>query len=346
MVKMSCNHSERTISFKAALNEALRQEMRQDPTVILMGEDQAGGASHPHAEHTDVYGGVFGVTAGLIEEFGRERILDTPISESAFIGAGVGAAATGMRPVVELMFASFFGVAADQIFNQGAKLRYMFGGKTQIPMVIRTTGGGGLGAAAQHSDCNYSVFTHFPGLKVVIPSTPYDAKGLLVSAIRDNDLVIFFEHIALYNTTGPVPEESYAIPLGKADIKRQGDDLTIVATGMMVHHALKAAETLAQDNVQAEVVDLRSLSPLDEQTVLESLNKTQRLVVIDEDYPRCSIATDIAALAATKGFDSLDAPVQLVTVPHTPVPFSPVLEQTYLPNPQRIVDAAKAILGR
>jgi pyruvate dehydrogenase E1 component beta subunit len=338
---MMSRNTERKLDFRDAIREALRQEMRRDAAVILIGEDLAGGATHAHAESEDQYGGVFGVTRGLVEEFGRERVLDTPISEAAFVGTGVGAAATGMRPVVELMFASFFGVAADQIFNQGAKLRYMTGGKARIPMVIRTAMGAGFGAAAQHSECNYSAFTHFPGVKTVIPSTPYDAKGLLISAIRDDDLVVFFEHMGLYDLKGPVPEEPYTIPLGQADVKRAGEDVTIVAVGKMVHHALEAAERLFQKGISAEVVDLRSLMPLDEDAVLDSFQKTHRLMVVDEDYPRCSIANDLAALAVTKGFLYLNAPIQLVTPPHTPVPFSPVLEQRYLPNAERIVAAAE-----
>ncbi len=337
----------RTLTFREAINEAIRLEMRRDPRVILMGEDVAGGATIPHIEGKgeEAWGGVLGVTKGLAKEFGRQRILDTPISESAFIGAAVAAAATGLRPIAELMFVDFFGVTMDQIFNQGAKLRYMFGGKAQVPMVIRTMIGAGFRAAGQHSGCHYSVFTHMPGLKTVVPATPYDAKGLLISAIRDPDPVIFFEHKLLYDTTGEVPEGDYAIPLGVADVKRQGKQVTLVTMGRMVHFALEAAEKLAQDGVDVEVIDLRTLSPLDEKTVLESVRKTHRLVVVDEDNPRCSMATDIVALVSERAFDYLDAPPRMVTAPHTPVPFSPPLEDYYVPSVDRIVATVKSLVA-
>jgi pyruvate dehydrogenase E1 component beta subunit len=333
----------RTLTYREAINEAIRLEMRRDPTVVLMGEDVAGGAGIGHIEAQGAWGGPLGVTKSLVSEFGRSRILDTPISETAFIGAAVGAAATGLRPIAELMFVDFFGVCMDQIFNQGAKLRYMFGGKAKVPMVIRTMIGAGFGAAGQHSGCHYSVFTHMPGLKTVAPATPYDAKGLLIASIRDDDPVVFFEHKMLYDMPGEVPEGEYVIPLGKAEIKREGSDVTIVAISRMVHVALDAAQRLAQEGIEAEVVDLRTLSPLDEETILRSLAKTRRLVVVDEDNPRCSVAADIAALAVDKGFDYLDAPVKLVTAPHTPVPFSPVLEQYYIPSPERVVATVRAL---
>jgi len=335
--------AERQLSFSQALNEAMRQEMRRDPRVILMGEDVAGGANVEHLQGDDAWGGVLGVTKGLVKEFGRERVLDTPISESGFIGAAVGAAATGLRPIVEMMFVGFMGVCFDQILNQGAKLRYMFGGKAKVPLVIRTIYGGGYRAAAQHSQVLYSLFTHIPGLKTVVPATPYDAKGLLISSIRDDDLVIFFEDITLGGMKGPVPEEPYTIPLGKADLKRPGTDVTIVAIGKMVHRALKAADELQKQGKSAEVIDPRTLSPFDEEMVLESVKKTGRLVVVDESHPRCSMATDIAALVADKGFDYLNGPIKTVTAPHTPVPFSPTLEDHYLPNPQKIMEAALAL---
>ncbi|MFQ3662027.1 MAG: alpha-ketoacid dehydrogenase subunit beta [Chloroflexaceae bacterium] len=335
----------RTLSYREAINEALRIEMRRDPTVILMGEDVTG-APHSDAEaHLDAWGGVLGVTKGLVQEFGRERVRDTPITESGFMGAGVGAAATGLRPVVELMFIGFAGVCLDQIVNQGAKMRYMFGGKARIPLTIRTMIGAGFRAAAQHSDSIYSTFVHFPGIKVVAPATPADAKGLLAAAIRDDDPVIFCEHKVLYDSRGPVPEGEYVIPLGQADIKREGDDVTIVAISRMVLHALQAADDLAASGINAEVVDLRSLSPLDEATVLASIRKTGRLVVVDEDNPRCSVAGDIATLAATQALEYLNAPVKLVTAPHTPVPFSPALEDLYVPSPERIVAAARSAVG-
>jgi pyruvate dehydrogenase E1 component beta subunit len=334
----------RSLSFAEAINEALRQEMARDRTVVLMGEDIAGGASVDGFETTDAWGGVMGVTKGLVTEFGRDRVLDTPISESGYVGAAVGAAATGLRPVAELMFVDFFGVCMDQIFNQGAKLRYMFGGKAKVPMVIRTMIGAGFRAAGQHSGCHYSVFTHMPGLKCAVPSTPADAKGLLAAAIRDDDPVVFFEHKMLYTVEGEVPDGEHVVPLGQADVKRPGDRVTVVAIGRMVHVALEAAETLASEGVSVEVVDPRTLSPLDEDTILGSVRKTRRAVLVDEDNPRCSMATDLAALIASQAFDDLDAPPQLVTAPHTPVPFSPVLEDFYLPTPERVVQAVRETL--
>jgi pyruvate/2-oxoglutarate/acetoin dehydrogenase E1 component len=334
----------RELTYAEAINDAIRLAMRSDPTVILMGEDVAGGAGVDHLGGEDAWGGPMGVTKGLIQEFGPNRILDTPITEAGFIGAAVGAAATGLRPIAELMFVDFFGCCMDQIFDQGAKLRYMFGGKAKCPVVIRTMIGAGLNAAGQHSGCHYSVFTHMPGIKTVVPSTPADARGLLLSAIRDDDLVIFFENKLLYSMKGEVPEGDVAIPLGKADIKRAGSDVTIVAISRMVHQSLAAAEELAAEGIEAEVIDPRTLSPLDDETILASVRRTHRLVVVDEDNPRCSVAADIAALVADQGFDSLDAPIKLVTAPHTPVPFSPPLEQFYIPSPERIADAVRAIV--
>lgn len=331
---------ERELNFGQALNEAMSMEMRRDPNVVLMGEDVAGGAGVEHLEGDEAWGGVLGVTKGMVKEFGRERVIDTPISESGFIGASVGAAVTGLRPIAEMMFVGFMGVCFDQILNQGAKLRYMFGGKAKVPLVIRTLCGGGYRAAAQHSQVLYSLFTHVPGLKTIVPSTPYDAKGLLISAIRDDDLVIFFEDITLGAMKGPVPEDDYTIPLGKAEVKRPGTDVTVIAIGKMVHHALTAAEELDKQGKSAEVIDPRTLSPFDEDAVLASVEKTGRLVIVDESHPRCNVATDIAALVADKGFDSLNAPIKTVAAPHTPVPFSPPLEDHYLPNPQKICDAA------
>ena len=335
--------AERQLNFNQALNEAMRQEMQRDPKVILIGEDVAGGADVEHLQGEDAWGGVLGVTKGLVQEFGRDRILDTPISESGFIGAAVGAAATGLRPIAEMMFVGFMGVCFDQILNQGAKLRYMFGGKAEVPLVIRTICGGGFRAAAQHSQVLYSLFTHIPGVKTVVPATPYDAKGLLISSIRDNDLVIFFEDITLGAMKGPVPEDPYTIPLGKADIKREGNDVTIVAIGKMVHHALQAAEELQKQGKSAEVIDPRTLSPFDEETVLNSVEKTGRLVVVDESHPRCNVARDIAAVVADKGFDFLNAPIKTVSAPHTPVPFSPTLEDHYLPNAAKVTEVALAL---
>ena len=335
----------RQLTYAQAINEAIRLEMRRDPRVVLMGEDVAGGANIDHLQDDEAWGGVLGVTKGLVQEFGRNRVLDTPITEAGFIGAAVGAASTGMRPIAELMFVDFFGVCWDQIYNQGAKLRYMFGGKANCPLVIRTMIGAGMGAAGQHSGCHYSVFTHMPGIKTVIPSTPADAKGLLTAAIRDDDLVVVFENKMLYSISGEVPEDEYIIPLGKADIKREGTDVTIVAISRMVQQALAAADALQADGISVEIVDPRTLSPLDEETILNSVAKTHRLVIVDEDNPRCSAATDIAALAADKAFTELDAPIKLVTAPHTPVPFSPPLEQFYIPSPERIVTTIQDMLG-
>ncbi|OJT54883.1 alpha-ketoacid dehydrogenase subunit beta [Bacillus licheniformis] len=335
----------REISMSAALNEAIKLAMRRDDHVILMGEDVAGGANVDHLQDDEAWGGVLGVTKGIVQEFGRERVLDTPISEAGYIGAAMAAASTGLRPIAELMFNDFIGTCLDQVLNQGAKFRYMFGGKAEVPITIRTTHGAGFRAAAQHSQSLYALFTSIPGLKVIVPSTPYDAKGLLLAAIEDQDPVIFFEDKTLYNMTGDVPEEYYTLPIGKAHIKRKGADVTIVAIGKQVHTALQAAEQLSARGIEAEILDPRSLSPLDEEAVLASVEKTNRLVIVDEANPRCSIAADIASLAADKGFDSLDAPVKKVTAPHTPVPFSPPLEDLYLPTPEKVVNTVLEMLG-
>jgi len=326
-------------SFRQAINEALAQEMRRDPRVVVMGEDVAGGLGAPGDQ--DAWGGPLGVTKGLVGEFGRERILDTPITESGFIGAAIGAAATGLRPVADLMFVDFMGVCFDQIFNQAAKFRYMFGGKAVTPLVIRTMVGAGLRAAAQHSQMLTALWTHIPGLKVVCPSSPYDAKGLLIQAIRDNDPVIFCEHKNLYGHETDVPAESYAIPFGEANIVREGGDLTIVSYGLMVHRAMEAADALAKDGIEADVIDLRTLSPIDWDTVIESVENTGRLVVVDEAHPRCSIATDVSAYVGQHAFKALKSGVRMVTAPHTPVPFSPVLEDLYIPTAEAIAKAAR-----
>lgn len=331
----------RKITFQQAINEALDQEMARDEDVVIMGEDVVGGAGTQG--EMDAWGGVLGVTKGLWGKYG-DRIMDTPISESGFVGAAVGAATAGLRPVCELMFIDFMGVCFDQIYNQAAKFRYMFGGKAETPVVIRTMVGAGFRAAAQHSQCLYPMFTAVPGLKVVIPSNPYDAKGLLIQAIRDNDPVIFCEHKVLYTVEGEVPEDSYTIPFGEADIAREGEDITVVALGRMVHQALEAANSLSSDGISCEVVDLRTTSPLDEETILESVENTGRLVVVDEANPRCSIATDISALVAKKAFEHLTAPIEMVTAPHTPVPFSGALEDMYIPSPDNIVSAVKSVM--
>ncbi|WP_338807318.1 alpha-ketoacid dehydrogenase subunit beta [Pseudomonas chlororaphis] len=326
----------RKISYQQAINEALAQEMRRDPSVFIMGEDVAGGAGAPG--DNDAWGGVLGVTKGLYHQF-PGRVLDTPLSEIGYVGAAVGAATRGVRPVCELMFVDFAGCCLDQILNQAAKFRYMFGGKAQTPLVIRTMVGAGLRAAAQHSQMLTSLWTHIPGLKVVCPSSPYDAKGLLIQAIRDNDPVIFCEHKLLYSLQGEVPEESYAIPFGEANFLRDGKDVTLVSYGRTVNTALDAARNLAGRGIDCEVIDLRTTSPLDEDSILESVEKTGRLVVIDEANPRCSMATDISALVAQKAFAALKASIEMVTAPHTPVPFSDALEDLYIPDAAKIEQA-------
>jgi acetoin:2,6-dichlorophenolindophenol oxidoreductase subunit beta len=332
----------RRITFMQAINEALAQEMERDPTVVVFGEDVVGGAGS--AGVMDAWGGVMGVTKGIYEKH-PGRILDTPISESAFVGAAVGAAASGLRPVAELMFVDFMGVCFDQIFNQGAKLRYMFGGKAKVPMVIRTMWGAGIRAASQHSQALYPVFTHIPGLKVAVPASPYDAKGLLIQAIRDDDPVIFFENKVLYTMEGDVPEESYAIPFGEASVVRDGDDVTIVAIGRMVGMAMAAAAELEGEGISCEIVDPRTTSPLDEETIYEAVERSGRLVVVDESYPRCSLASDVAALVAQNCFSSLRSAPRMVTAPHAPTPFAPRLEDAYVPGPERVAAAVREAVG-
>ncbi|RLP11012.1 alpha-ketoacid dehydrogenase subunit beta [Propionibacterium australiense] len=330
----------RTLSYMKAINEALAQEMDRDPSVVVFGEDVAGGAGT--SQPMDAWGGVFGLTKGLWEKF-PNRVLDTPISESAIMGAAAGAAVSGLRPVAELMFIDFLGVCFDQIFNQAAKFRYMFGGKARTPMVVRTCYGAGVGAAAQHSQTLYSIFTNVPGLKVVVPSSPYDAKGLLTAAIRDDDPVVFCEHKALYGVRGEVPTESYEVPLGQANVVREGTDATVVALGQMVPRAQRAAEALHGEGIEVEVVDPRTTSPLDEATILASVTRTGRCVVVDEGNPRCGMGADLVSLVATRG-PRLQAPIGLVTPPHTPVPFAQVLEQAYLPGPDEIAAAIRTTL--
>jgi len=325
-------------SFRQALNDALRSEMRRDSRVVVIGEDVAGGAGGTGVD--DAYGGIMGVTRGLVGEFGRARVIDTPITESAIVGMAAGAAMTGLRPVAELMFVDFLGVCLDQILNQAAKFRYMFGGKARTPLVIRAMFGAGFSAGAQHSQCLYSILTHIPGLKVVIPSSPYDAKGLLIQAIRDDDPVIFLEHTKLYDLEGEVPAESYTVPFGEAHILREGGDLTIVALARMTHMALDAASALADKGIEATVIDPRTTSPLDEETILESVGATGRLLVVDESNPRCSVASEIAAVVGERAFRDLKAPIRRVTAPHTPVPFSPALENAYIPSSAAIEAAA------
>lgn len=329
-------------SYRQALNEALAHEMRRDPDVVVMGEDVAGGAGG--TGEVDAYGGPLGVTKGLIHEFGAGRVIDTPITESAIMGMAAGCAMTGLRPVAELMFADFLGVCLDPIYNQAAKFRYMFGGKARTPLVVRTTIGAGFRAAAQHSQSPYHIFTSIPGLKVVLPSNAYDAKGLLIQAIRDDDPVIFLEHKLLYDTVAEVPDEAYVIPFGEAAVTRTGRDVTVVALSRMVHFANDVADRLRPDGIGVEVVDPRTTSPLDLDTIIESVSKTGRLVLIDESANRCSVAADIAALVAEHAFSALKAPIRLVLPPHTPVPFAPILEDAYIPGPARLEAAIRGIL--
>jgi pyruvate dehydrogenase E1 component beta subunit len=330
-------------SYKEAINEAIAQEMKKDENVILIGEDVAGGAGTNGEQ--DAWGGVMGVTKGLLGQFGRERIIDTPITETAILGMASGAALTGLRPIAELMFVDFMGVCFDQILNQTAKFRYMFGGQAITPLTIRTMYGGGVRAASQHSQCLYPIFTHVPGIKVVIPSGPYEAKGLLIKSIRDNDPVIFLEHKAMYDVTEDVPDESYTIPFGEANFTREGKDITLIGMGKTVSLCNNAADLLKKDGVHATVLDLRTLSPLDEDSILESVEETGRAIIVDESSPRCNIATDISALICDKSFSYLKAPIKMISPPHTPVPFSPALEDIYMPDEQTIISTAKKILN-
>jgi pyruvate dehydrogenase E1 component beta subunit len=324
--------SERTIEFREALNEALHEEMERDPNVFIMGID------------VGQYGGVMKVSKGLYERFGALRAVDTPISEEGFTGIGVGAALTGLRPVIEIMYIDFSCLAMEPIINQAAKARYIFGGKANVPIVIRTQGGGGRGNAAQHSQSLEAVYTHIPGLIVVQPSTPKDAKGLLKSAIRNNNPVVFIEHKLLYNTKGPVPEGEYLIPLGKADIKRAGSDVTIVSSSRMVLLSLSAAEKLAEQGINAEVVDMRTLKPLDMGTIGDSVRKTHRLVIVNEGAHTGGFAAEVMARAYEEVFDYLDAPIVRVTSEDVPIPYNEKLELAALPSEQKIIDAVHGLL--
>jgi len=336
----------RDLTVRDAVNEALAQAMEADSRVILLGEDIAGGAGRDqeYPEAADAWGGPFGVTRGLLTKFGHTRVFDTAIAEAGFIGASIGAALAGMRPVAEIMYADFIGTSLDQLLNQAAKLRFVYGGKVSVPVVIRTVTGAGFRAAAEHSQTLYSIYTHVPGLKVVAPAFPDDYKGLLLAAIADPDPVIFMEHKRLYMVSGDVPEEMYQVPLGVARICRPGTDVTIVGVQKMVHTALVAAEALAAEGIDAEVIDPRTYSPLDGSTILASVRRTHRLVVVDESNPRCSLATDIAALVAERAFDSLRGPVRMITAPHAPVPFSPPLEDAYVPQPEQVAEATRGLV--
>ncbi len=330
----------RTLNLGQAINEALHVAMETDPDVILLGEDVAGGGRR-EGDDVDEMGGVLGTTRGLVKAF-PDRVLDTPISEMGIIGTAVGAAATGLRPVAELMFIDFLGTCLDPLLNQAAKLRYMFGGKVRIPLTVRTVSGAGMQAAAQHSQSLYWITAGIPGLKTVIPSNPADAKGLLLAAIRDDNPVIFCEAKLVLGAKGEVPEGDYEVPIGKAKLVREGGDVSLIGFGGTLPICTAAAKQLADEGIEADVLDLRSLQPLDEGAILETLAKTGRVVVVDESTPRSSVASDVAALCVDQGFDFLQTPVKRVTAPHCPVPFSRPLEQAYLPSPAKVIEAVRA----
>ncbi len=333
--------NQRELTMSKAIAEAIAQEMERDQRVFVLGED------------VGIYGGIFSATQGLLDKFGSERVMDTPISETAFIGTATGAAAEGMRPVVELMFVDFFGVCMDQIYNHLAKNTYMSGGNVRLPVVLMTAMGGGYNDAAQHSQCLYGVFAHVPGLKVVVPSNAYDAKGLMTSAIRDDNPVMYFFHKGLMGlgwmkyperTVTPVPEAAYTVPFGQAAVKRAGSQLTIVTLGMMVHKSLDAAELLAKEGIQAEVLDLRTLVPLDRAAIVDSVKKTHKLLVVDEDYRGFGMSGEVAAVVAEEALDYLDRPVKRLAVPDVPIPYSRPLEQFAIPSVDAIAQAARALV--
>jgi acetoin:2,6-dichlorophenolindophenol oxidoreductase subunit beta len=331
---MSTLEKMREITFGKAVNEAIAEEMRRDPAVFMIGEDIAEA------------GTTFKVLKGLVEEFGRQRIIDTPISEAGFAGIGVGAAMTGMRPIVDIMFGDFITLTMDQMVNQAAKILYMSGGKLKVPMVFRTTLGATRRSGAQHSQSLHAWLCHAPGLKVVLPSTPYDAKGLMKSAIRDDNPVVVFEDKMLFQQKGPVPEEEYTLPFGVADIKRQGSDITLVGTSSMVQVALEAAECLAALDISAEVIDPRTLKPLDVETLIASAKKTSRAIVIDEGHLSYGVTAELASIIADGAFYYLDAPVKRLGAMDVPVPFSPPLEDATVPTPVQVTEMAKVLCGR
>jgi pyruvate dehydrogenase E1 component beta subunit len=325
--------STRELTFAQAIREALDEELARDEKIVLFGED------------IGAWGGVFRTTEGLYEKYGPERVIDTPLSEEGYVGMAVGIAMTGMHPVPEIMFGDFITLAMDQIVNQAAKMRYMTGGQVAVPITIRATMGGGRSSGAQHSQSWHAWFAHVPGLKVVVPSTPYDAKGLLKSALREPNPVLFFEDKVMYHKIkGPVPEEEYLIPFGVADIKREGRDVTIIALSRMVHTALAAAEQLAQEGISAEVIDPRTLTPLDEDTLIQSVCKTGGAVIVDEGYQRFGVTAELAAVIARGAFDYLDAPIERVAAMDVPIPFSPPLEFATIPDEARIIQAVHRVL--
>jgi len=339
---MAVETKRRLLTTSKAIAEGIAQEMERDPAVFVMGED------------IGAYGGIFGATEGLLAKFGPERIIDTPISETGFIGAATGAALSGMRPIAELMFVDFFGVCMDQIYNHMAKIHYESGGNVRVPVVVTTAIGGGYGDGAQHSQTLYGTFAHLPGMKIVVPSTPYDAKGLMISAIRDDNPVIYMFDKGVMGlgwmtpnprATGEVPEEPYTVPIGKADIKRPGWDLTVVTVSLMVHRALDAAEELAAEGIEAEVLDLRSIVPLDREAIVESVRRTRRLLVVDEDYRSFGMTGEVIATVVEGAFDYLDAPPARLALPDVPIPYTRPLEQYVLPSRERIVTAARELVA-
>ncbi|MGM0653315.1 MAG: alpha-ketoacid dehydrogenase subunit beta [Bacillota bacterium] len=316
------------ITYGQAVRDAMREELQRDENVFLMGED------------IGVYGGAFGITFGMIDEFGSDRVRDTPISEAAIVGAGVGAAMVGMRPIVEIMFSDFLTLASDQIMNQAAKIHYMLGGKANVPLVVRTPGGSGTGAAAQHSQSLEALFAHIPGLKVVMPSSPYDVKGLLKTAIRDDNPVVFFEHKLLYSKKGEVPDTDYTVPFGEAEIKKSGSDITIFATSIMVHRVLEAAEQLANENISVEIIDPKTLVPLDTETIIKSVIKTGRLMIVQEACKRGGFASEVAAeVIESEAFGYLDEPIRRLAGKNIPIPYSKYLEAAAVPQVEDIVEA-------
>lgn len=324
----------REITYREAVREAMTYAMRENPEVFLMGED------------VGVYGGAFGVSRGMVEEFGEERVVDTPLAEAGFVGLGVGAALMGMKPIVEIQFSDFITHSMDQLVNQAAKLRYMFGGKAEVPLVLRTPGGAGTGAAAQHSQSLEAWFIHVPGLKVVMPSTPYDAKGMLLAALDDPNPVIFYEHKLLYNRKGDVPEDPYRVPLGEATVSREGADVTLVAAGLVHNFALEAAETLSEEGIEAEVIDLRSLSPMDHETVLRSVEKTGKLVVVEEDVKTAGWGAELVSrVVESESFYALDRAPARVAGADTPIPYNKNLEAYIRPTPEKVVEAARSLLS-
>jgi acetoin:2,6-dichlorophenolindophenol oxidoreductase subunit beta len=330
------------MNIREAIASTIHAEMERDSNVLILGEDIVGGMGT--AGGPEAIGGIWGLTGGLYAKFGPNRVIDTPISESCIVGAAAGAALSGKRAIAELMFADFVGVCLDQLYNQIAKFRYMFGG-AKCPVTVRLTYGAGLNAAAQHSQAVYAMLTSIPGLKVAMPTTPADAKGLLTSAIRGDDPVMFFEHKTLYGDKGEVPDGDYLLPFGHARMVREGHDASIVTCGQMVGFAARAADNLAKEGIACDVIDLRTTSPMDEETILDSVEMSGRLIVVDESPPRCSLAADIAGLVANKGFAALRAPIEMVTPPHTPVPFARELEKAYLPSAAGIETAVRKALA-